>query len=77
MSGKNKVRWRCNLGIILAERRRDGLPHTRSWLAGEVNISRQQVGNIIDGMDPHLSIAKRISKAVGKPINIIWPEEEH
>jgi DNA-binding XRE family transcriptional regulator len=66
----------CNLSIILAERKRDGLPHTGAWLAETVGLSRQQISNIMGGMDLHVTKAIRISKAVNRTFKDIWPDEQ-
>ncbi|OEH86030.1 hypothetical protein BHU72_14855 [Desulfuribacillus stibiiarsenatis] len=65
---------KCNLIVILAERKRDKLPNSRQWLADQVGITRQQLGNILNGEDTRLSVAKAISKAVDRKIEHIWPE---
>lgn len=46
----------------------------KGWLADKAGIHRNTLKKIMNGADPHLSVAKRIAKVLGKTIDEIWPD---
>lgn len=46
----------------------------KGWIADQSGIHRNSLTAIIKGADPHLTIAGKIAKALGKTIYEVWPD---
>lgn len=66
------VDMQCRLGEILKER---GIK--KIWLADKVGVNRASIKNLIKGTEPHLTLARKIAKALNVSIDDIWPEDDN
>lgn len=46
----------------------------KGWIAEQAGIHRNSLTSIMRGAEPHLSVADKIAKALGKTIYDVWPD---
>ncbi|NOV01324.1 helix-turn-helix domain-containing protein [Paenibacillus sp. LMG 31457] len=46
----------------------------KGWIAEQAGIHRNSLTSIIRGAEPHLSVADKIAKSLGKTLYEVWPD---